>query len=155
MELRNQVMVTLLFPEILEVSDGDITSTNGNADVWALKIDNNGAILWEKTFGGTSFDTSRAIYSTSDGGFVITGSSRSLDGDVTTNNGENDVWIIKINTNGDLLWQKSVGGSLTDVGYGLTQLQDGSILIVGDTTSDDLDFPNNKGFKDALIVRMN
>lgn len=136
-------------------SDIDVSTSNGNADVWALKIDDNGIIIWEKTYGGTSFDTSRAIFTTSDGGFVITGSSRSLDGDATTNNGENDVWVIKINTNGSLMWQKSVGGSLTDVGYGLTQLQDGSILIVGDTTSDDLDFPNNKGFKDALIIRIN
>ena len=136
-------------------SDGDIASTNGNADVWALKVDVNGSIIWEKTFGGTSFDTSRAIISTSDGGFVITGSSRSLDGDATTNNGQNDVWILKTDISGSIEWQKSVGGTQIDFGYGLTQLQNGDLLIVGDTTSDDLDFPNNKGFKDALIIRIN
>lgn len=136
-------------------SDGDIASTNGNADIWALKIDDNGTIIWEKTYGGTNFDTSRAVICTTDGGFFITGSSRSIDGDATTNNGQNDVWIIKTKANGSLEWQKSVGGTQIDFGYGLTQLQNGDILVVGDTTSDDLDFPNNKGFKDALIIRIN
>ncbi len=136
-------------------TDGDLTNSKGNADVWVVKINDNGSIIWQKNYGGSSFDNARSVVTATNGGFFITGSSRSLNIDASTNNGQNDVWILKISENGNLDWQKSLGGSEIEVGYGITQLQDGSIVVVGDTVSDDFDFPNNKGFKDALIIRIN
>ncbi len=135
-------------------TDGDLTNSKGNADVWAIKINDSGTILWQKNYGGTGFDSARDIVKGNNGNFFITGSSRSLNVDVSTNNGQNDVWIIKIDDSGNLIWQKSLGGSQIDIGYGIAQLQDGSLVVAGDTTSDDFDFPNNKGFKDALIVKI-
>ncbi len=136
-------------------TDGDLTNSKGNADVWVLKINDAGNIIWQKNYGGTSFDSARSVITDTNGGFFITGSSRSLNIDASSNKGQNDVWILKIAENGNLKWQKSLGGSQIDFGYGIAQLQDGSIVVAGDTTSDDFDFPNNKGFKDALIIKIN
>ena len=135
-------------------SDQDVSNQNGAADVWVIKMDPEGNIIWEKTYGGTSFDVARSITSTRDNGFVIIGSSRSSDIDVTENNGQNDAWILKINSDGKLLWQKSVGGTDIDFAYGVMELQDQSIIVVGDTNSSDIDITENKGFTDLLIIRI-
>lgn len=135
-------------------SDQNVSDNNGAADVWIVKINSEGTLLWEKTIGGTSFDVGRAIYQAQEGGFFIAGSSRSLDGDITTNQGQNDALIMKISTNGDLEWQKTIGGSDIDFCYGITQLPNGKVIAVGDTTSSDGDILANKGFADALIITL-
>ena len=68
-------------------NDGDVTEFNGNADVWVIKINDQGTLLWEKTLGGTGFDSARAVVATTNG-LAITGSSRSNDIDVTENAGQ-------------------------------------------------------------------
>lgn len=135
-------------------SDQNVSDNNGAADVWIVKINSEGTLLWEKTIGGTSFDVGRAIYQAQEGGFFIAGSSRSLDGDITTNQGQNDALIMKISTNGNLEWQKTIGGSDIDFCYGITQLPNGKVIAVGDTTSSDGDILANKGFADALIITL-
>ncbi len=135
-------------------NDQDVTELKGAADVWVVKIDYNGDILWQKTFGGSSFDVARSIAATRDSGFVITGSSRSLDKDVNENKGENDIWILKINSTGKLLWQKTIGGTGIDFAYGVAELQDNSIVVVGDTDSSEIDTEKNKGFTDLFIAKI-
>lgn len=133
----------------------DVTGNNGAADMWFIKIDTDGELLWQKTLGGTSFDVSRDIKLTQDNGLILTGSSRSSDGDVSENKGQNDAWIVKVDSNGDLEWEISAGGSNIDFTYGVTQLNDRSIVAVGDTTSDDGDIIENKGFSDLLVIKIN
>lgn len=135
-------------------NDGNITSNKGAADLWLIKITPNGNLLWEKTFGGTNFDAARAIAKTQDNSFVIAGSSRSNNGNLTTNKGQNDAWALKVNAEGYLIWQTTIGGSNIDFGYGITQLNNGNIVMVGDTFSNDGDITENKGFTDALIVKI-
>jgi len=134
-------------------SDIDVSENNGAADVWIVKFSTEGSLIWEKTIGGTSFDTARAIYKTQDNGFLITGSSRSLDNDFE-NNGQNDALILKIDSNGSLLWQKTIGGSQIDFLYGITELNNKAIIAVGESSSSDKDITENKGFTDALIIQM-
>jgi hypothetical protein len=136
-------------------SDNDISSNNGAADLWLLKISPNGVLLWEKTIGGSSFDVARALVKTQDGDYLLAGSSRSSDIDVSENKGQNDAWIVKVNKNGNLQWEKTVGGSNIDFAYGVTELNDGSIIGIGDTSSDDSDIIENKGFKDLLVIKLN
>ena len=76
-------------------SDLDISTNNGAADFWAIKISDTGDLIWEKSFGGGSFDAARSISKTQDGGFIISGSSRSADKDLSSNNGQNDAWVFK------------------------------------------------------------
>ena len=132
----------------------DITENNGAADLWLIKISPLGELLWEKTIGGTNFDVARAIVTTQDFGFLLTGSSRSADINVSENNGQNDAWALKVDSNGNLQWETTIGGSDIDFGYGIAQLNDSSIILVGDSISSNGDILENKGFTDALLVKI-
>lgn len=136
-------------------NNNDVSNVNGAADVWLIKISSDGNLIWEKTFGGSSFDVSRDIKTTQDNGFILAGSSRSSDGDVSENKGQNDAWIIKVDSNGEMLWEASVGGSNIDFAYGVTELNNKTIIAVGDTSSDDRDIQENRGFTDLLIININ
>ncbi len=135
-------------------SDQDISLNNGGADVWLLNIDNEGNILWERTFGGSAFDVGRDICPSQDGGYYITGSSRSLDGAITTNKGKNDVWLLKIDESGTLEQQWTFGGSEIDFGHSVTQLQNGIVVVVGESASTDGDLTENKGFTDMIKIEL-
>ena len=134
-------------------SDGDININNGGADVWVLKISSEGSLIWEKTFGGTSFDVARSVSMTQDDGFIIAGSSRSSDNGFT-NQGQNDALILKINAEGVLEWQQTVGGSEIDFLYDAIELNDKTIIAVGESSSFNGDISLNKGFSDGLIIKI-
>jgi len=132
----------------------DVSNNIGAADLWLIKISTNGELLWEKSIGGTSFDVARDITPTQDGGFLVAGSSRSNDVDVTENKGQNDAWVVKIDSNGSIEWEKSVGGTNIDFAYGIVELNNKKVVVVGDTTSNDEDIIQNKGFTDLLIINI-
>jgi len=134
--------------------DLDVSQTNGAADLWLIKITPEGTLLWEKTMGGTNFDVGRSISKTQDNGFLISGSSRSNDGNLTTNKGQNDAWVLKIDRAGDLEWQKSIGGSETDFFNAVVELNNQTIVAVGDSNSSNEDISENKGFTDLLILKL-
>ncbi len=134
-------------------ADIDVALNSGAADVWIVKFSSEGTLIWEKTIGGSSFDVARAIYKTQDNGFLIAGSSRSLDNGFE-NKGQNDALILKIDKNGNLLWQKTVGGSEIDFLYDIAELNNKSIIAVGESSSSDQDISENKGFSDALIIQI-
>ena len=133
-------------------SNIDVSQNNGAADVWIIKISPEGSLIWEKTLGGSSFDVGRSISKTQQNDFLIAGSSRSSDGIFINNNGQNDALLLKINSNGYLQWQKTIGGPEIDFFYGAEELTDGSIVAVGDSDSSNIDIMENKGFKDLLIL---
>lgn len=135
-------------------TDLDISSNHGAADLWVIKITPTGNLIWEKTFGGSSFDTGRSVSKTQDNGFIISGSSRSTNGDLLNNSGQNDAWIIKIDDNANLKWQKTVGGSDIDFAYDAVELNDKSVIVVGESNSSNIDIPENKGFTDLLIFKI-
>ena len=135
-------------------SDLDISQNNGAADLWVMKITPDGTLLWEKTLGGSSFDVGRSISKTQDNGFLISGSSRSTNGNLTSNKGQNDAWVVKINSNGNLEWQKAIGGSEVDFFYDVVELNDQTIVVVGDSNSSNEDISENKGFTDLLILKL-
>ena len=134
-------------------ADKDVSKNNGAADIWILKVSKEGNLIWEKTIGGSSFEVAKAIYKTQDNGFLIAGSSRSLDNGFQ-NKGQNDALILKIDENGNLLWQKTVGGSEIDFLYDVIELNNKSIIAVGESSSSDQDISENKGFTDALIIQI-
>jgi hypothetical protein len=135
-------------------NDLDVSDNNGAADLWVIKISTTGSLIWEKSFGGTSFDVGRSISKTQDGGFIISGSSRSADVDVSKNNGQNDAWILKIDANANLKWQKTIGGSEIDFAYDAVELDDKTIIVVGESNSSNFDISTNKGFTDLLIFKI-
>jgi len=134
--------------------DLNISQNAGAADLWVIKITPQGSLLWEKTIGGTNFDVGRSISKTQDNGFLISGSSRSSDGNLTTNKGLNDAWVLKIDRGGDIKWHKSIGGSETDFFYDSVELNDQTIVAVGNSNSSNEDINENKGFTDLLILKL-
>jgi len=135
-------------------NDIDATQNNGGADFWLIKISPAGDLIWQKNYGGSEFDVAKSVFETQDDGFILAGSSRSQDGNVTLNEGQNDGWVIKVDADGNLKWQVSAGGSNIDFLYDAVELNDGTIIAVGDTFSNDGAIQENKGFSDLLIVKI-
>ncbi len=134
-------------------ADVNVSDAKGNADLWIIQIDDNGKLLWEKTLGGTQFDTGRGIHKTKDGHFLITGNSRSNDIDLDKNNGQSDVLSIIINNKGDILWKSILGGSQAEFATGCIETKDNKIIIAGNSESNDFDIPENKGSKDLILIK--
>ena len=134
-------------------SDVDVSRNNGGADLWVIKITPDGDLIWQKNFGGSNFDAGRAIKNTSDGGFIICGSSRSSDRDFI-NKGQNDAWVIKISASGSTQWQQFVGGTDIDILYDVVEINNGAFIAVGESTSNNEDIEENKGFSDVLIIKI-
>ncbi|MFI5172779.1 MAG: hypothetical protein ACHQFW_10335, partial [Chitinophagales bacterium] len=93
-------------------------------------------IQWQNTIGGSALDIPR-IQNTSDGGYIIGGSSDSgISGDKTSaNNGESDYWVVKLNSLGTIVWQKSFGGSGDDGLLCLQETDDGGFILGGYSAS--------------------
>ncbi len=135
-------------------NDKDVTNNKGAADIWLIKITSNGELIWQKTIGGTGFDAARSIKSTMDGGYLIVGNSRSEDGDTTTNSGQNDAWILKLNHQANLQWQNSIGGTGTDLAFDAIEQNDNTIITVGESGSPTLNTQVNKGFTDLMVLHI-
>lgn len=133
--------------------DKDVSTNNGGADLWMLKISTDGNLIWEKTFGGSSFDVARSIAKTQDNGFLISGNSRSSNADFI-NQGQNDAWILKVDNSGNKLWQKFVGGSENEFLFDAIELNNQAIIAVGESASSNGNIEENKGFSDALIIKI-
>ena len=134
--------------------DVNLSENYGSSDVWIIKIDVDGNLIWQKNYGGSSFENALAIIPSTNGGFYATGSSRSSDIDVTNNNGNKDVWILKIDANGNLENQNTVGGSNLDEANSLTELINGDLILAGFSQSSDGVILENKGFSDALLIKI-
>jgi hypothetical protein len=128
-------------------------SPNGN-DYWIAKLNINADIEWEKIYGGSNTDEAKSIQQTIDGGYIVTGSTTSNDGDVTNNNGYTDAWILKLSTNGNIEWQKTYGGSIHDYLVNIKQTTDGGYIAVGQTRSNNGDIANNQGDFDAWVIKI-
>ena len=135
-------------------NDVDITNNKGSYDFWILKISNDGTLLWEKNYGGSEIDEPRGITATNDGNFMIVGDTRSSDQDITNNNGAADLWMLKINADGGLIWQKTIGATSFDVARSISKTQDNGFVISGSSRSSDAGF-TNKGQNDAWVLKVN
>tara|TARA_R110002072_G_scaffold174802_15_gene330504 strand:+ start:10358 stop:11722 length:1365 start_codon:yes stop_codon:yes gene_type:complete len=135
-------------------SDQQVSNPKGNADAWLIKINENGDLLWQKSYGGSEFDTGRNIIEKPDGNLIVFGTSRSNDQDVNANYGQSDFWIVITDANGNISFEKNYGGSALDFGNSSLLTSTGNIVLAGSTESNDFDVPNNKGSKDVLIIKL-
>ncbi len=101
----------------------------GSYDVYAIKTDSSGDTVWTRTFGGTGTDKGRGVRQTDDGGFIIVGFTQSYGA------GDNDVWLIKTDLNGDTAWTQTYGGIGNDFGRRVRQTFNSGYIIAGGTSS--------------------
>ncbi len=118
---------------------GDKTQPSwGSYDIWLVKIDSIGNKIWDKRIGGSGFDKLRDMVATPDGGFILAANSSSgVSGDKTAADfGLSDYWVIKIDSLGNILWNKTYGGILWDDVYSITKTNDNAYTIGGISISD-------------------
>ena len=107
---------------------------NGVWDIWLIKTDKNGDALWTKTFGGQYEERGQSVQQTSDGGYIILGTTE------TYADEGYDIWLIKTDENGNEIWSKNFNGDLWDWGYYVRQTNDGGYIITGCTGDINIDW---------------
>jgi hypothetical protein len=134
----------------------DVKGDNhGVMDYWVAKLDVNGVIEWAKSFGGSYGDYAYLIATTSDGGYIVAGTSYSSDGDKTSGNrGYNDAWVVKLSANGAIEWDKSLAGFDNDYAYSIAQTSDGGYIVAGASFSSDGDLSGILGSGSFWVVKL-
>jgi hypothetical protein len=112
----------------------------GSYDLWLLKLDPSGIIVWQKTYGGDLDDYGFAIEQTNDEGFIVSGQTLSFGA------GSNDAWIVKFDKNGNIEWQKSLGQNQTDYAISVKQTSDG-FIVAGAT------YPSSVPPRDFWVIK--
>jgi PKD repeat protein len=116
---------------------GDVgVGRHGDTDIWAVKVNATGGLVWEKMIGGSSTDRVGSVQQTLDGGYILLGSTGSTNYDATgPAYGGVDLWVIKIGPTGAITWQKHLGGNLDDAGTSVRQTADGGYILLGESKS--------------------
>jgi len=134
--------------DVLQTSDGGYIVVGGTksygaglTDLWVMRTDDQGELIWEKILGGAKDDVAYSVTS-SGGDYVITGSTASYGA------GGSDLWVLKMNDEGNVLWNITVGGSKNDLGKETASTADGGFIIVGDTSS------YGAGWTDVWLVKL-
>jgi len=155
--------------------DGDVNGWhegyNGNSpyyDCWVVKLDRQGNMLWQKCLGGSSSEGANSIQETKDGNYILAGYTGSKDGDV---NGwhegsygytpSSDCWVVKLDRQGNMLWQKCLGGSSSEGANSIQETKDGNYILAGYASSKDGDvngwhesYIGNLPYYDCWVVKL-
>ncbi len=135
-------------------NDGDVTRFKGGpTDFWAIRLDDTGQLVWQKTFGGTGDEQSQSMITTTDGYYVMVGNTSSNDSDVTDNHGGYDMWAVKFDGAGNLMHEKCYGGSDDDDAQAVIQNPDGGFMLAGTSFSADGDLRINYGSGDYWVIK--
>ncbi|ANJ67917.1 hypothetical protein A9404_11480 [Halothiobacillus diazotrophicus] len=131
------------------VGQGDATCANqddatcaGNIDFWVVRLDARGEVLWDRTLGGRKDDWASAVVQTADGGLAVAGGTRSKGA------GKGDAWVIRLDAHGQVLWDRTFGGSEEDEATALVRTADGGFAVAGDTQS------KGAGKADIWVIRL-
>ncbi|MDD1740912.1 MAG: VWA domain-containing protein [Methanothrix sp.] len=119
-------------------------SGNLNEDLWLIKTDENGKKLWDKTYGGSDRDWGESVQQTDDGGFIIAGITYS------SGRGSGDLWLVRTDKNGTMLWDKAYGGANRDWGQSVRQTDDSGYIIAGRTESYGAGY---EGYEDLWLIK--
>lgn len=157
-EYANSILETkddgLLIVSHSESKDENIDG-KGKFDAWLLKLNPNGDVVWQRTYGGPNSDILNSIILTTDNNYLLVGRSYSTIGDVDKNQGGPDFWILKIDLFGNIIWSKTYGGSYTDYAVSVINDVNGGYVFVGNTASKDGDIDYNNGILNYCIYSIN
>ncbi|HYV91261.1 MAG TPA: T9SS type A sorting domain-containing protein [Chitinophagales bacterium] len=137
------------------MDDFDVIGSHGAHEMWVVKTDSNGSTQWTLCLGGSLGDNGKDIKQQTDGTIIACGYTESTDGDVSGLHGLNDIWLTALDTAGNLLWQKTLGGSNDEYPFNLQLLSAGQYIVAGKSNSNDGDVSVNHGGFDFWIVKLN
>lgn len=111
--------------------------SKGNLDYWVVKLKSSGDVEWQKTIGGIYVDELKSIHQTSDGGYILGGYSNSPESGNKTepNFGQSDYWVVKLDKDGEITWQRTYGGDKDDKLFSLIKTKDGGFILGGSSNS--------------------
>lgn len=105
----------------------------GQSDLWSVKLDAEGQILWQRTHGGAQWDSASVVRATDDGGFIVAGQTDSF------GRGESDAWVLRFDASGNVLWQRTFGTKNNEMIRDAQVTQDRGLVLCGTTGED---YPN-------------
>ncbi len=111
----------------LSMNDGDVSGNHGGTDVWAIKLDASGALLWQHCIGGSAADEAYAVVATPDDGVLLAGLTESFDGDALACT-SGPLWVVKLDAAGDIQWQNCFAATTA---YSIDLTSDGGCFVVG------------------------
>lgn len=125
-------------------------------NLFIAKLSVSGSVEWVRTFSGSGQQSAAEIIQTHDRGFILTGSTSSIDGDFQEKmNRSWDLFLIKLDENGETEWVRTYGGSRTDKGNGVAETATGNLIVTGYSMSDDGLFEKmNRGFQDIFLLEL-
>ena len=147
-----------IFLASTDSNDGDVSGYNGGfRDIWVVRIDLEGNIIWQRCLGGNDSEYSWVLQQTEDSGFVIFGTTSSNNGDVSGNhsypNGWTDIWMVKLSSDGELVWQQCFGGLADEAVYsGVIKKSDNNWVIAGSSEYNSFDVNCNMHGEDDFWV---
>ncbi len=129
--LEGEEMEGLLVTETGEmlVSGSTASYRDENGDAWILKLDPNGNVLWQKTYGGEGDEYAIDIQAAPDGGYIVAGWTESFGA------GQTDIWVFKLDPDGNIQWEKTYGGRKAEQAWAVDVTRDGGYIVAGGTTS--------------------
>ncbi|HPE41315.1 MAG TPA: T9SS type A sorting domain-containing protein [Bacteroidales bacterium] len=153
----------VLSPKIIQNNRGGYTVSALNVssiidfNAYVLELDSIGNIIWKKSYGGSDFDKLNSMIQTPDGGYLFVGNTSSNDGDLQNLNffPYNIGWIVKIDSIGNIVWQKLIGGTGYDELFNVSLTSDNGYIIAGSSTSNDGDVQGNIWVDCAWIIKLN
>ena len=152
----------ILCGESATLDDGDVTGHHGGIsyDAWIVKINEDGNIEWQKSLGGTDDEYAADIKPTLDGGYIVSCRSQSDDGDLTSHYGTStyfDLWVVKLDSIGNIVWTKVLGGTKDEYAGKISVNADGSFTVVGNSESKNYDVTDHHGpntIGDQWVVKL-
>jgi hypothetical protein len=142
-------------------NDGDVSgnhATDGSSDFWVVKLTPQGAITWQKCLGGNKDDNAKSVRQNADGTYIVVGNTFSNNGNVSGNHSTNgfscDYWVVKLNSAGTIIFQKTFGGSLDETANSVMPTTDGGYIVAGNAESTNGDVTGNHGGYDAWILKL-
>ena len=114
----------------------------GGADFWVIKLDSQGNMVWDKTYGGSDIDWAFSLIQTTDGGYAVAGYTSSKGA------GDRDFWVIKLDNQGNKIWDRTYGGSGADGALSLIRTTDGGYAVAGFTSS------KGAGGEDFWVIKL-
>ncbi len=124
-------------------------------DMWVIKTDANGNLIWQKAIGGSYLDRATKVIEMEDGGYTVVGTIESYDGDIPAIHGSNDAAIVRLDAAGNIKWKKIWGGSSGETAITLVETTDGGLIIAGNSSSNDGDMDGQlQGQSDIWLLSL-